>query len=366
MSLRAMASAMRAAMAARVEASNTARTGSSTARRSRTRASSWVARREWPPRAKKSSSRPTAVDAEQVGPDGGQGLLDRAVGVGAARLRGPVGAGRAARSSLPVGVSGMRGSVTNAAGTMKSGSAAATERRSSLVDGESERGAPAVARHDVGDQLRVARRAASLGAGAGDDHDLAHGGVAGQSSLDLAELDAEAAHLDLSVGAPGPLDLAVGAVAAEVAGQVQPVVGAARERAGHELARGGVGVAEVAAGQVGAAHADLAQLADAGQAAALRQHQQLDVAHAASQRQGLESAGAGHDLVVADRALGLGRAVEVDRLDGGGDAAHAIDVARGSARRRPRRRGAGWRSGPARRRAARPGAGPWPGSGGRR
>ncbi len=271
-----------------------------------------------------------AVDAEQRGPDGGQGFFNRAIRLCAAkraRRRGRQGgavqlAGRGERQAGQRHDRGRHHEVGQDAG----------DEPAQLVverDGVERGGGARVACHDVGDQLRVAQRAARIGAGAGRDHDLAHGGVAGQRRLDLAQLDAEAAHLDLSVGASGPLDLAVGAVATQVAGQVQPVVRAARERAGHELAGGGLDVAEVAAGQVRAAHADLAQLADAGQAAAGCQHKQLDIAHAAAERQRVGAAGAGHDPVIADRALGLGRAVQVDRLDAGRDAADPIDVAPG-------------------------------------
>ena len=58
-----------------------------------------------------------------------------------------------------------------------------------------------------------------------------------QGGLHLAQLHAEAAHLDLLVGAPHRLHLAVGAVAAQVAGAVQrgraasPVHGLATKRA---------------------------------------------------------------------------------------------------------------------------------------
>ncbi|MFO0760436.1 MAG: hypothetical protein U0359_28405 [Byssovorax sp.] len=46
------------------------------------------------------------------------------------------------------------------------------------------------------------------------DGDLAHRGVLGEEDLDLAELDAEAAHLDLGVGAAEIFDLAARAITA--------------------------------------------------------------------------------------------------------------------------------------------------------
>ncbi len=47
-------------------------------------------------------------------------------------------------------------------------------------------------------------------------------GVVRERDLDLAQLDAVAAHLDLEVGAPEVLEPAVGAPAREVAGAVEP------------------------------------------------------------------------------------------------------------------------------------------------
>ena len=62
-------------------------------------------------------------------------------------------------------------------------------------------------------------------------------GRARQDGLDLAELDAEAADLDLVVGAAEELECAVGAPAGQVAGAVH--AGARRpERVGHEALGG--------------------------------------------------------------------------------------------------------------------------------
>ena len=68
-----------------------------------------------------------------------------------------------------------------------------------------------------------------------------------QRGLDLAELDAEAADLDLVVEPAEELEGAVVAAAGEVAGAVEPRAG--HERVGDEALRGQVGAAEVAAGQ---------------------------------------------------------------------------------------------------------------------
>src|ERR1043166_394646 len=68
---------------------------------------------------------------------------------------------------------------------------------------------------DVGDQLSV-----------GDDHGGgAHAGMLAQHGLDLAELDAESAQLDLVVDASAVLDLAAGTDAPEVAGAVEARAG---------------------------------------------------------------------------------------------------------------------------------------------
>src|SRR5690606_35260203 len=73
----------------------------------------------------------------------------------------------------------------------------------------------------VGDDIRndaLRLRGRMHGRGGGKDT-----GMRLQSGFDLAELDAEAAQLDLVVLAPQELDRAVGSVAAEVAGVVEPL-----------------------------------------------------------------------------------------------------------------------------------------------
>ena len=48
--------------------------------------------------------------------------------------------------------------------------------------------------------------------------------------LDLARLDAEATNLDLLIGAPDNLDDAVGAIARQIAGAVEPLAACRAER----------------------------------------------------------------------------------------------------------------------------------------
>ena len=79
--------------------------------------------------------------------------------------------------------------------------------------------------------------------------------------LDLAELDAEAADLDLAVGAAEEVEHAVGAPAHQVAGAVQPLR-RARRVIGHEALGVELGAREVAARHAAAADVELAD--DAG------------------------------------------------------------------------------------------------------
>ena len=84
----------------------------------------------------------------------------------------------------------------------------------------------------------------------------------GERGLDLAELDAVAADLDLVVDAAEELELAVGPPAGEVAGAVEPRARLAAERVGDEALGGQVGPVEVAARHAGAADVELAGDAD--------------------------------------------------------------------------------------------------------
>src|SRR6266511_4372386 len=79
----------------------------------------------------------------------------------------------------------------------------------------------------------------------------------GEHRLDLAELDAEAADLDLQVDAAEVLELAAGAADGEIAGAIEPLARRA-ERVGDEALRGEVGTSGVAARHAVAADMDLA------------------------------------------------------------------------------------------------------------
>ncbi|WP_415869729.1 hypothetical protein, partial [Burkholderia ubonensis] len=68
-----------------------------------------------------------------------------------------------------------------------------------------------------------------------------------QRRLDLAEFDAQAAQLDLMVDAAEEFDVAVGAVAREIAGAIEARVRVGGERIGDELRGAQFGLAMVAA-----------------------------------------------------------------------------------------------------------------------
>ncbi|MBY8848593.1 hypothetical protein K7G98_08410, partial [Saccharothrix sp. MB29] len=190
------------------------------------------------------------VHAQHVGPDAG----DDALGVGARRDVLPradrLGVGQ--RPAVHLAVAAQRQLVEH------------HERRRDHVVGQLAPRQPAQVRHvgragarlrghDVGDQ--------PLGAPlvlAGHHHGLGDRGVPGQHGLDLAQLHAEAADLDLVVGAADELQLAPRGPAHQVAGAVHAPARRGAERVGDEPGRGQAGPVEVAAGQAGARDEQLA------------------------------------------------------------------------------------------------------------
>ena len=99
-------------------------------------------------------------------------------------------------------------------------------------------------RRAVGRGGEVGDQAAVVGAVlAGHDHGLADGRVRRERRLDLAQLDAEAADLDLVVDPAEALERAVGPPAGEVAGAVEPRARLAGERVGDEPLGGQAGAA---------------------------------------------------------------------------------------------------------------------------
>ena len=75
---------------------------------------------------------------------------------------------------------------------------------------------------DIGDELLILRL---LMPRTSDDHRFAHRRMIGQMRFDLAEFDTEAANLDLMIVAAEELDIAVGAIACEVARAVHACAG---------------------------------------------------------------------------------------------------------------------------------------------
>ena len=172
-------------------------------------------------------------------------------------------------------------------------------------------GSAAGARDDVGDEPHV------LGALAdGDDRCLRHRRVLLEHELDLGELDAYAAELDLEVGPPQVLERAVRQPARQVSGAVQARARRSRHRIGHEAIGGEPRPAEIAAPDRHAADVELS--GDAG-------GDELEV--------GVEETddGAGDGAADRDRAPPLaghaGVVRDVDRRLGG-----AVEVLQGRAR----------------------------------
>ena len=117
--------------------------------------------------------------------------------------------------------------------------------------------APARVGHDVGDEALVAGRVLAR-----EDDRLAHRRMRADRGLDLAQLDAEAADLDLVVDAAEVLEIAVRQPARQVAGPVQPPAGVSAKRVRHEPLGGQLRAVQVPAGDAGAADVDLPRHAD--------------------------------------------------------------------------------------------------------
>ncbi len=113
--------AIRPARAATVGASNSQRSGTSTPSTARRREIAWIATRELPPAAKKSSCRPIRASpstsrqtAARVCSTPSRGAASSATG----RSTAQGSRARAARSTLPTGVNGSSGRTATTAGTM--------------------------------------------------------------------------------------------------------------------------------------------------------------------------------------------------------------------------------------------------------
>jgi hypothetical protein len=123
-----------------------------------------------------------------------------------------------------------------------------------------QRRAPGALEAGAGQVCHQAR--ASRRVGPGDHHRLAHPGLLAQRRLDLAELDAETAQLDLMVDAAKELQLAVRQPARQVSGAVAAFT---RRRGGgvrDEALGGRLRASQVAAGEAAAAQQQLPGHAD--------------------------------------------------------------------------------------------------------
>ena len=132
-----------AASAASVGCSNTWRSGSSTPKLSRTRATSRPASSEWPPRRKKSSRAPTRSTSSRPDQRPARRRSTSVAGGSKAASRLPHrGSGRALRSTLPLGVRGKAASATTVEGTMYPGRRWPRKASRSSVSKLSKAGAP--------------------------------------------------------------------------------------------------------------------------------------------------------------------------------------------------------------------------------
>ena len=192
--------------------------------------------------------------AQDLGPDSGEGLLLCGAGGGELPLglRFDVGGGQGTAVEFAAGGQRQRGK-RGEGGRHHVLGQHAPQRRPQL---RGRRHGAAGRRHRVRRQPRVA-------AGVGHGRHRGRGDLrqVQQRRLDLAGLDAVAAHLDLVVGAPEIVQAAVGGPARQVAGAVH--AGSGRpERVGEEARRGQTRAAGVAARDLLAGQEQLA--ADAG------------------------------------------------------------------------------------------------------
>ena len=269
--------------------------------------------------------RADAIEAEQIGEDVAHRGLALAGG-GAIRL-GQLGAGVARRRQpgaieLAVGGDGQGGELDvdarhHEVGQLLAEGGAQRRRR----DRSAAR--PAGRRHHVGDQALAGGAVVADHHGAGGD-----GRLFAEARLDLAQLDAEAAQLDLVVGAAAEIEGAVGPPAHPIAGAIE-AAGAGhrrRERVGDEALGVQLGAAEIAAGDAEAADVQLTDDADGHRLAGGVQDVELGVGDGIADGDGAELGGQlARDRVRRGEGRALGGAVAVEQLglgQGGEGAAH--------------------------------------------
>ena len=136
-----------------------------------------------------------------------------------------------------------------------------------------------------------------------------HARVGGQRSLDFAQLDAQAAQLDLVVVAACKVHAPIGQAPAPVARAVQPLAGVA-ERILHKAGRRQPGTPQVAPRQPCTADVQLPRRPRGQQAHVLVQHMQLHVRQRPSNGQPV---GALHALLHADSHRSFGRSIGIEK-----------------------------------------------------
>ncbi len=151
--------------------------------------------------------------------------------------------------------------------------------------------------------------------GPGEHRRLADAGHLPERRLDLAQLDAEPAHLHLMVDPSQELDAAVGPPAGAVAGAVdirsRRLIG---ERIGHENESGACRVMEIAAANPGSADTQLAGHADRYRAHLGVDHGQPRVAQRpADRRPGRPGSRRPRQRLMADPVGALGRAIGIEQ-----------------------------------------------------
>ena len=225
-----------------VGASNTVRTGSSTPRTVRTPRGHPGRQQRMASQSKEIFGEPHPFHAEHLGEDPRHQLLD-----GRARRHPGAGGGRGRRlrtqlrEGLPVHLA------AGGQGERRQEHPGGRQHgvRQTLAQEAPRRGLVHLRPGLQGDERH---QPAALAVALCQHRRFADGGVRQERSLDLPQLDAEAADLHLVVDAPQELDGAVTVEADEIAGAVEaPARGA--ERVGEEPRRGLVGPAEIAAGE---------------------------------------------------------------------------------------------------------------------
>src|SRR6185437_5419576 len=256
-----------------------------------------------------------AVQAEDVGPDPGNdpfriGTRGHVVTI---RRGAPRRGGQGAAVEFAVGGQrqGLQGGVGGGDHVVGQGGGQVGAQAGGGRDGGG-----GVGGDEVGGQLPAAG-----GVFAGDDGGVRDGGVSEQGGLYFAGFDAEAADLDLLIGAAGEFELAAGAPAGQVAGGVHAVTGRP-ERAGDEPRGGQAGLVQVAAGQPGPGDVQLPRYAGRHRPQPRIQHVNTGVVQRRADRHQVgHGARRGHGVAGGERG-GLGRPVPVHDGQGGAGGQH--------------------------------------------